>query len=290
MEKIIVGVDGSEGATSALRWAVAEADLRGATVEAVMAWGLLNQHHVPFTRDRFDPQYDRDAAADALRWYVDEAVGADRVDRRVVNDLPARALQDTAEREDAHLLVVGGRHLGQVRAGLLGSVTYECLHTLRRPIAVVRPGMAHHTERARVVVGVDGSANARRALEWAVEAAVLRGAALEVVHSWHVPYMGPGMYGPMISVDPNEFEQIGQDCLREVVASVDVSKLGEPPTLTLVNGGAAGSLLEASRDADLVVVGSRGLGGFAGLVLGSTSSQVVHHAPCPVVVVPGTEG
>jgi nucleotide-binding universal stress UspA family protein len=287
MRKIIVGVDGSEGAASALRWAVEEAALRGDAVEAVLAWGLLNQFHIPASKRDFDPHYGHEAAAEALRWYVDEAVGQSHATRTTINDLPARALVDQATKVDADLLVVGGRHLGQLRSVILGSVAYGCLHTATCPVAVVREGMAHRrAEGGRVVVGVDGSDNARRALEWAVDEAARRGVPLEVVHSWHIPYVG-GMYGPTISVDPAEFQQLARDELARVVASVDASALAEPPIQTLVNGGPAEALLKAARSADLVVVGSRGLGGFTGLLLGSTSSQVVHHATCPVVVVPG---
>jgi nucleotide-binding universal stress UspA family protein len=286
MTKIIVGVDGTEGAASALRWAVEEAQLRGETVQAVLAWGLLNQFHIPAGKQEFDPHYDRYAADEALRWYVDEAVGQSHADRRVVNDLPGRAIVDEATRVDADLIVVGGRHLGQIRAALLGSTTYDCLHTATCPVAVIRPGMAHHTDGGKVVVGVDGSENAKQALQWAVDEAARRKAPLEVVHAWRIPYVG-GMYGPTIVGDPDTFQKVAAEEVERVVASVDTSALAAPPTTTTVNGGPAEALLNASREAGLAVVGSRGLGGFSGLLLGSTSSQVIHHATCPVVMVPG---
>jgi nucleotide-binding universal stress UspA family protein len=289
MRKIIVGVDGSDGAASALRWAVEEAALRGDAVEAVLAWGLLNQFHIPASKQAFESGYDHEAADEALRWYVDEAVGQSHATRRAINDLPARALVEEATRTEADLLVVGGRHLGALRAVLLGSVAYGCLHAATCPVAVVRAGMAHHSdaEAPRIVVGVDASEGARRALQWAVAEAARRHARLEVLHGWHIPYVGAGMWGPTITVDPHEFEQVAREQLRHIVDSVDTSALAEPPIESMVNGGAAETLLTAGKDADLLVVGSRGLGGFSGLLLGSTSSQVVHHAPCPVVVVPG---
>jgi nucleotide-binding universal stress UspA family protein len=287
MTKIIVGVDGSEGAAAALRWACDEATLRGDTVEAVLAWGLLNQLHIPAGKRDFDPHYGTAEADEALRWYVDEAVGQDRVaTRKTVCDLPGRAIVEEATQAEADLIVVGGRHLGRVRAALIGSTAYECLHTATCPVAVVRPGMAHHTDGGRIVVGVDGSENARMALRWAVDEAARRGARLEVVHSWHVPYVG-GMYGPTIVGDPVTFEQVARKELGRIVGSVDTSALTAPPQEICINGGPAEAVLRLAKDADLVVVGSRGLGGFAGLLLGSTSSQVIHHATCPVVMVPG---
>lgn len=136
----------------------------------------------------------------------------------------------------------------------------------------------------RIVVGIDGSEPAHLALEWAVGQARVRGAALEVVHAWMPAPIG-SPYG-LATVDPAPFEQVGRATLDRAIAEVDTSGLAAPVERRLVCGGAATVILEQSRGADLVVVGSRGHGGFRGLLLGSVSHQVVHHATCPVVVVP----
>jgi nucleotide-binding universal stress UspA family protein len=282
MTKIIVGVDESTGSASALRWAVEEARERGWAVEAVLVWGLLNQHH-PAKGTAWDPDYDAGRAGDALESYVRAAVGDAPVVRQLVNDLPARGLLDLADHDDVGLLVVGGRGLGDIRGAILGSVSNECLHRTTGPIAMVRAGMVHHREDPRrIVVGIDGSASGRLALEWADAEAAARGAELEVVHAWRVPYLG-GPFAASVALEPKPFEKAARSTLDEAVADIAVGR-GVVPTLTF--DGAASALLTAGKSADLVVVGARGVGGFAGLLLGSTSHQVVHHAECPVVVVP----
>lgn len=137
----------------------------------------------------------------------------------------------------------------------------------------------------RIVVGVDGSPGSQAALRWAVDEARLRGAALEVVRvwSWPVPYVGPGMAG----LDPALLAEGEEALLEEALSQVDTS--GLDVDRVLVEGPAAHRLIEQAKGADLLVVGSRGRGGFRGLLLGSVSQQVVQHAPAPVVVVP-TDG
>ncbi|HET7720992.1 MAG TPA: universal stress protein, partial [Acidimicrobiales bacterium] len=137
MTGIVVGVDGSEGAATALRWAVEEGRIRGWPVTAVAAWALLDQRHVEPDAP-FDPDYGADDAAAALAAHVSDALGPERsalVSRRTVNDLPATALLQAAEGAD--LLVVGARGLGGFKGLLLGSVSQHCLHHAPCPVAVV---------------------------------------------------------------------------------------------------------------------------------------------------------
>ena len=139
----------------------------------------------------------------------------------------------------------------------------------------------------RIVVGVDGSEPAERALAFALEEAKVRGAELEVVHAWQ-PAMGGYPYGTIEAFDPAELEAAAKMGLDAVMRGIDATGLAAPPIPTLACGSAASVLIDASKRAAMVVVGSRGRGGFAGLLLGSVSQQVVHHAACPVVVVPGS--
>ena len=140
-----------------------------------------------------------------------------------------------------------------------------------------------------IVVGVDGSEHSRRTLEWAMKEAVLHHAPLTVltVHQVAESYWTGN---PIIYPADQPEEEKSRHAAEEAVSSV-VSRLGDaaPPSVTVraVSGIPAQELVNASHDADLVVVGSRGGGGFAGLRMGSVSSQVVHHAACPVVVVHG---
>lgn len=135
------------------------------------------------------------------------------------------------------------------------------------------------------MVGVDGSSTARQALRWAVEEARVRRASLEVVSVWQLPYLGEFPYTDAV-LDPSLLESEARKELDEMVDSVDTSALHQPVKRLLSSGGAAATLLDVAEGADVLVVGSRGLGGFKGLLLGSVSHQVSHHASCPVVVVP----
>jgi nucleotide-binding universal stress UspA family protein len=136
-----------------------------------------------------------------------------------------------------------------------------------------------------IVVGVDGSRGARTALEAAAAEAALRGAQLRVVSAWQI---APAVYGGFAGIDQSVFEAI-REAAEHVVekAIAEVAKL--QPSVRCeglaLEGQPAEILLEQARDTSLVVVGNRGHGGFGTLLLGSVSQQVVHHAPCPVLVV-----
>jgi len=148
---------------------------------------------------------------------------------------------------------------------------------------------------ALIVVGVDGSLGSLKALNWALAEARLREASLRLVHAWMVPLIdaipepwavGTPVIGP---TDDEVFEHLEAAARNVLSTSVDHARSTEPDLDIqgeLVEGRAAGVLVDAAGDADLLVVGSRGRGGFAGLLLGSVSAQCVQHAPCPVVVVP----
>jgi nucleotide-binding universal stress UspA family protein len=137
----------------------------------------------------------------------------------------------------------------------------------------------------RIVVGIDGSEHSQKALRWAVEEARVRGASLEVVHAWNVPSVCSYPYTGM-PLEPKSLEDAARTTLDTSVDRVDTTGLAHPVERILSIGAPAETLLASSKGADLVVVGSRGHGGFAGLLLGSVSQQVEHHAHCPVVIVP----
>ena len=124
------------------------------------------------------------------------------------------------------------------------------------------------------------------ALEWAVEEARVRHAHLEAVHVWHSPYVPTGPFVPAPVPDDETFEADARATLDASVNAVDGAAHSEPIERKLVCAGAVVGLLAAAKGADLLVVGSRGRGGFSGLLLGSVSQEVAHHATCPVVIVP----
>lgn len=139
----------------------------------------------------------------------------------------------------------------------------------------------------RIVVGIDGSDNSRAALRWAVDEARTRNATLEALLVWQEPYYGGSLLAAPQPIDFGDMETSYRAELTKIVADADTSGLGMPVIETVARGSSSGALLAAAEDADLLVVGSRGDGGFLGLLLGSVSHQVAAHAPCPVVIVPG---
>jgi len=147
---------------------------------------------------------------------------------------------------------------------------------------------ATHPVAQRIVVGVDGSDSSLQALRWAVRYAQLTGASVDAVAAWEypAPVGGWGM-APLAMVSETDFGYLAAQQLKDAVA-----RIGRPRHHVLIRqlvaeGNPARVLLDASADADLLVVGNRGHGGFAGLLLGSVSQHCVHHASCPVVVIRG---
>jgi nucleotide-binding universal stress UspA family protein len=287
MTDILVGTDTSPGAAAALRWAVREAELRGWTVTALLAWGLLDQHHAG-PDEWFDPHYTSADAGKALDAAIEAAVGAQAahaIERRLACDLPARALLAAADADAARLLVVGARGLGGFQRLLLGSVSEQCLHHAPCPVAVVHAETPEPTvERDRIVVGIDGSDDGQRALAWALDEARARGSVAEVVHAWQPPFLAGYPLDPLV-IGTEAFEDAARDVVEGTLDDADLTGLTHPVTRTLACARPAAALLDAARNADLVVVGSRGIGGFRGLLVGSVSLQVARHSPCPVVVV-----
>lgn len=141
-----------------------------------------------------------------------------------------------------------------------------------------------------IIVGIDGSDHSRQALEWAMREAALRRVPLTVltVHEIVAGYWG------YVGVDPEAHaaaDRVGRMAQLEVDKVLDELGDAHPESVTVrsVNGGPARQLLAAARDAGMIVVGSRGAGGFARLLMGSVSTQVSHHARCPVVIVPAED-
>jgi nucleotide-binding universal stress UspA family protein len=140
----------------------------------------------------------------------------------------------------------------------------------------------------RIVVGVDGSPSSKAALAWAVRQAELAGATVEAIIAWHYPVMIGGIpFAPIEAVQTTDYGEFAamalNDAVRETVdpdGSVKVST-------TVREGNAAQVLVDASSGADLLVVGSRGHGGFTEALLGSVSQACVHQARCPIVIIRG---
>jgi nucleotide-binding universal stress UspA family protein len=285
---LVAGVDGSPHGREALRFALSEAALRGARVVAVHAWSIP-----PLTTGgvAIIPAYDivrdelRQAAAETLAREIESvasAAPAVTVDAEAPQGDAAGALVERAA--GAELLVVGSRGRGSVAGVLLGSVSQALLNHAPCPVAVV-----HAAERAlssRVVVGFDGSPGARDALEWAFAEASLRSVPVHAVCAYEEPWTlaAAGLSSPEAAAEYREAlaadaERLVQDVRSSAPADVEVT--GET-----VFGPVGHALVEVAGE-DLLVVGSRGRGGFKSLLLGSVSRHCAAHARGVVVVVPG---
>ena len=131
----------------------------------------------------------------------------------------------------------------------------------------------------RIVVGVDGSEHGNAALRWALDEALAHEAEIVAVFAWQMPFIGiPGAF------DREEMERMCKRFVEEAVASI-VPEPRVPITRMVAEGDVSASLITAAKAADMLVLGSRGRGGFVGLKLGSVSQECAQHAPCPVVII-----
>jgi nucleotide-binding universal stress UspA family protein len=276
---IVVGVDGSPGSSDALAWALGRAQQTGATVRAVMSWDYppmaWGPHPVGITLPPAE-RMEQDCVEDLARAVAEVRPASTTVEvTQQIGRGPAAAVLLT-QSTDADLLVVGSRGRGRLASVLLGSVSRRVAAEATCPVVVVPAGTAPDRS-GRVVVGVDGSPASLAALEWAAGT----GAPLEVVHALEHPY--DPVYAETDAMW-NEPEELGRRVVERLVADT-VPGAGEV-TRTIVRGDARQALIDAGRDAALVVVGARGATGLDGLLLGSVTTGVAGHTEAPVVVVP----
>jgi nucleotide-binding universal stress UspA family protein len=281
---VVVGVDGSDSALRAVRWASAEASRRRAPLRLVTAFAWSQDHAVG--QLQLGSSY-RDIMLNQARHNLVEAAAvAERtaagldVDQQLVDGFPIAVL--TAESRRAQLVVIGDRGLGGVTGLLLGSVAVALAAHADAPVVVVRGDDEDPDPTAPIVVGVDGSPVSDAALAYAYESAAARGAPLLALHTWQDTYSDPAISA---LVDRDTVEAAEREVLAERLAGW-TEKYPDVPVLSrVVRDRAAHALVEQSRHAQLVVIGSRGRGGFTGLLLGSVSHAVLHRAHCPVAVI-----
>ena len=287
---VLVGVDGSPTSAAALAWGLEVAAARGAAVEALHAW-----HWDRSVLGMVVPETPVELAVGARHGVEAELEKA--LADRPAGSVAVPAWSHTAEGDAAEVLLeharaadllVLGRH-GQsawqrrLTGPVLGSVASICLSRSAAPVAVVPPD-ARPVPPDRVVVGVDGSDASVRALRWAVQHAELVSRPVVAVLSWQLTTLPSPATARDAWVPPLEdWEELGRSLLDETVSRVPDS---DGVTQLLLHRPAAAGLLESVGPEDLLVLGERGRGGFARLLLGSVSRQCVEHAPCPVIVVP----
>jgi nucleotide-binding universal stress UspA family protein len=263
---VVVGVDGSSSSHAAVVQAAREAERRGAKLRVVHAFSWpVGPMYAPLDPSPLNTLA-YDAAQDARRVAPGVEVGDAVMIGGVVSVL-------VAESRAADLVVVGRRGIGGFVGMLLGSTAVSLAAHSHCPVLVVRE---EPVGTGPVMLAVDGSPEGEKAVEFAFAEAELRGAEIFAVHAWlpdHAP-AGTGVESP-----------------ERLLAQAVAGRAERYPDVTVrqevLSGETREVLIEASRRAQLTVVGARGRGGFSGMLLGSVSQALLHHAHCPVAVVRG---
>ncbi|MFE3289200.1 universal stress protein [Rhodococcus sp. NPDC059234] len=285
---VIVGVDGSATSYAAVSWAAREAQLHGCALHIVSALGALTPGGSGI---RLPLSYfaDRDRAVHA---HLDEAAAIARSTHtetsktEVVTDVldgPERPALLEASKH-ARMIVVGSRGLGQITAALAGSVAVALAAHAHSPVVVIRGHAGQTSGTGDVFVGVDGTENSRPALSAAFEEASVRATGLVAVHTWTQFAMSTAL-DDQLDLAWDEVEVAEQAVLAESLAGWSGRYPGTPVTRTVIQGNSAKELRGRAAGAELLVVGSHGRGGFAGMLIGSTSTVLLHTAECPLMIV-----
>ncbi|MEU5261989.1 universal stress protein [Amycolatopsis sp. NPDC021455] len=285
---IVVGVDGSASATEAVRWAAREAVLRHRPLVIVHVCALV-PIAAPYAA-AFGG-YKSVVAEEGLRWLAaaketaTEAAPAVQVSTELTNGWAAEHLIGRSASVD--LLVLGSRGLGGFTGLLAGSVAVQVAAHGHCPLVVVRSTDPRTPPRqdGPIVVGIDGSPAGEAAIPFAFQAADARGVPLVAVHTWTDQAIPIGWQSTLAT----DWKVIRKEHLKLLDERLSPFRTRYPevtvqPDVTMDRP--APTLLEHARTAQLAVVGTRGRGGFRGLLLGSTSQALIQHAACPVAIVP----
>lgn len=285
---IVVGYDGSPESGLALTWAVQAAKERGLPLRILIAWTMppVNLAGLGATDESAlmdELRLQSAATAERAMSHVHELAPDLAASTEVAVSTPAAALVE--ESHEARMVVVGSRGLGGFSGLMLGSVSRQVAAHADCPVVVVRK--VANAKAREVVVGVDGSKQSLNALDFAFDFASRRGLRVRVVHTWEVPPIGAITGVPTFS-PPELLEDIKGNEMR-VTAETLAGHRDRYPDVEIqqevMRGTPVQTLAQMSETAALVVVGSRGRGGFLGLLLGSVSHGLLHHAHCPVAVV-----
>lgn len=280
---VVVGVDGSPESKVAVDWAARTASRRGVALKLVHVLNppvVMAFPEVPMPAGYLDWQEDEGRKVlDAMTATAREAAPDIEVTTEMISGPSVPTLVEQSK--EAALLVVGCRGRGALARALLGSVSTGLVHHALCPVAIIHDEdpLMPHPSKAPVVVGVDGSPASEHALEIAFEEASLRGVDLEAVHAWSDDsvFEFPG-------TDWATLQAMAEETLGERLAGWQERYPDVLVRRLVVADRPAHQLIEQSANAQLLVVGSHGRGGFAGMLLGSVSTAVVHAARMPVIV------
>lgn len=287
-DRIVVGADGSAASDAAVRWAAREAALRNVeltllhVVQPPAAVTGVGYAIAPLPPEFFEMQRDEgQRVLEAAHRVVDASFSpSEHVHLRdeLVSANPIPTLIDATK--DAQLIVVGSRGRGAWRSGLFGSASTALIHHSHCPVAVIRdPADGRVEHEGPVVVGVDGSRASEKAVAIAFDEASRRDAELVALHAWSDSVHS----GIPLSAWP-DFQPEAEETLAERLAGWQDRYPDVHVERRVVFNQPARHLLAAAESAQLLVVGSHGRGGFAGMLLGSVSSTVVHATDTPVIV------
>lgn len=285
---VVVGVDGSAASTGAVAYAANTAATRGIPLllvttysmpAAMFAEGMLPPQPVYDELERECTPVIEAARETALRVAPDIEVS-----HAIIEGNPSQALIDYSRR--SKLIVLGSRGLGGIKGMVLGSVSAAVASHAFCPVVVTREDTCDIDRTGPVVVGIDGSEISAKATEWAFAEASARKTPLIAVHTWMDPQVQAAAAG--ISLTEDDWKQLEEQQLQTLAERLAGFADRYPDVQVerfVTRDRAVRALVEQSERAQLVVVGSHGRGGFAGMVLGSTSRALLQAAPCPVMVV-----
>jgi nucleotide-binding universal stress UspA family protein len=285
MSEILVGIDDTPGADDALAFAASIARATGGSLRLISAY----QDDDPRTRASSEAlrDYLEDDASGVLAAAAASVEGIDVATEAIADVSPPHALHAAAERCGAPLVVVGSTHHGRIGRVLPGSTGERLLHGSSCAVAIVPRGYAKQFGQiAAVATGYDGSDESSAALATACRLARRLGAALRVIHVFDASRVGQPalMTGPAWLAMRDEHETVQRMELERAVAALPDDITVE--TRFVVGTTPAEELARHSRDADLIVVGSRGHGPFAAVLLGGVTHSLLRRAACPVIVLP----
>ena len=278
---VVVGVDGSDDSAEALRWAIQYATADGAPITAVHAfspWVGTEMSIPPFDYQRWKDSIDSDFREIWSKPLLDSKVP---YRQRLLEAEPAPALLQIAEEEDAQLIVIGRHGHSRWSPHLLGGITAKVLHRSNLPVAVVPEGASKAAAPRNVVVGVDGTPEGQLALDWA--ATHLRAPDLEIVAACAYSLVA---WSPQPPLAAGEDGVDGLIARLTAVTKATGASTGVDIRPEVVVGSPTEALLVASKDASMLVVGSRPRSLLTALMSASTSHACALHAACPVIVVP----
>jgi nucleotide-binding universal stress UspA family protein len=286
---VVAGVDGSETALAAVRWAAAEAARRHAPLRLVSALGTRAEYGYG-PRRSWGNIYDEIVGQTQHQLNIAAAAAAKAapgvaVDARIRTGHPGTVL--TEQSADAGLLVLGHRGWSGLAGLVAGSVAVRMAAAAPCPVVVVAEPLLPSPSHRPVVLGVDGTELSEAAIEFAFAEADLWGAPLVAVHTWFDQLLDPALT-PFLDWDAMRTEE--QALLAQRLAGWSAKYPDVAMRSLVLRDRPAHALLEHATDARLLVIGSRGRGAFTGTVLGSVSQSVLHRAPCPVAVVRPEQG